>query len=110
MDRALSDVTAIHATLRASLDLLGVHSAAQQLKLAQSQAATSELYDPTTQTWTNSGALNLGREFHTATALTDGSVMVTGGQTANRLPLRTPYFSIASRTGRGCEARAKVAR
>jgi len=35
-------VTAIHATLRSSLDLLGVHSAAQQLKLAQNQAATQK--------------------------------------------------------------------
>ena len=42
MERSLSDVTAIHATLRSSLDLLGVHSAAQQLKLAQYQAATQE--------------------------------------------------------------------
>src|SRR6266568_5372272 len=56
------------------------------------QAATSELYDPTTQTWTNSGAINLGREFHTATALTDGSVMVTGGQTANRLLTSTEIY------------------
>jgi hypothetical protein len=42
MDRALSDVESIHGTLRASLDLLGVHSAAQQLKLAQHQAAAQE--------------------------------------------------------------------
>ena len=42
VDRALSDVAAIHGTLRASLDLLGVHSAAQQLRLAQDQAAQSE--------------------------------------------------------------------
>ena len=42
MERAMADLTAIHATLRASLDLLGVHSAAQQLRLAQAQAAQSE--------------------------------------------------------------------
>jgi Mg2+ and Co2+ transporter CorA len=40
--RSLSDVAAIHSTLRASLDLLGVHSAAQQLRLAQYQARQSE--------------------------------------------------------------------
>jgi len=42
MERALSDVESIHGTLRSSLDLLGVHSAAQQLKLAQHQAAAQE--------------------------------------------------------------------
>ena len=40
--RSLSDVAAIHSTLRAALDLLGVHSAAQQLRLAQFQAQQSE--------------------------------------------------------------------
>src|SRR5258706_4479586 len=49
------------------------------------QAATSELYDPTTQTWANSGVLNQGRDFHTATLLADGTVMVAGGQTASRI-------------------------
>src|SRR5689334_172110 len=39
------------------------------------QAAVSELYDPATQTWTNSGPLNLGRVFHTATLLIDGRVV-----------------------------------
>jgi hypothetical protein len=42
MDRALKDLDSIHGTLRASLDLLGVHSAAQQLRLAQDQAHQSE--------------------------------------------------------------------
>ena len=39
--RALSDVEMIHSTHRAALDLLGVHSAAQQLRLAEEQAARS---------------------------------------------------------------------
>jgi hypothetical protein len=42
MVRALADVQAIHSTLRASLDLLGVHATAQQLRLAQNQAAQQE--------------------------------------------------------------------
>jgi hypothetical protein len=42
LERSLQDIAAIHATLRAALDLLGVHSAAQQLRLAQYQAAQSE--------------------------------------------------------------------
>src|ERR1700752_4232295 len=43
------------------------------------QAATSEIFDPFTATWTDSGPLNAGREFHTATLLQDGRVVVTGG-------------------------------
>jgi Mg2+ and Co2+ transporter CorA len=42
VERSLADVAAIHATLRSALDLLGVHSAAQQLRLAQYQARQSE--------------------------------------------------------------------
>src|SRR4051812_23120353 len=42
MDRALKDLEAIHSTLRASLDLLGVHATAQQLRLAQNQAKQQE--------------------------------------------------------------------
>src|SRR4051794_7114427 len=42
VDRALSDVASIHATLRSSLELLGVHATAQQLRLAQDQAKSAE--------------------------------------------------------------------
>src|SRR4051794_18004435 len=49
------------------------------------QAGVSELYDPSTQTWTKSGALNVKRELHTATLLGDGRVVIAGGQTASRL-------------------------
>jgi hypothetical protein len=42
VERALSDLESIHGTLRASLDLLGVHATAQQLRLAQDQAKSSE--------------------------------------------------------------------
>ena len=42
MDRSLKDLDSIHATLRASLDLLGVHATAQQLTLARHSAAAQE--------------------------------------------------------------------
>jgi hypothetical protein len=42
IDRALSDLESIHVTLRASLDLLGVHATAQQLRLAQASQAGQE--------------------------------------------------------------------
>ena len=56
------------------------------------QAATSEIYDPATETWTNSGPLSTGREFHTATSLPDGRVVVTGGQSANQLLASTEVY------------------
>src|SRR5215831_334815 len=57
------------------------------------QAATSELYNPVSASWSNSGALAIGREFHTATRLRDGRVVVTGGQTASQLLRSTEIYA-----------------
>jgi len=65
-------------------------------------AATSEIYDPLTTTWTNAAPLNTGREFHTATLLQDGRVVVTGGQTASQLLSSTEVYNRAG--GRWIEA------
>ena len=39
----------------------------------------AQLYDPTTNTFTPTGSLNVGRFYHTATKLADGRVLVAGG-------------------------------
>jgi hypothetical protein len=41
--------------------------------------AVAEAYDPTMQRWTDAGSLAQARSGHTATLLSDGSVLVAGG-------------------------------
>ncbi|MFZ1156261.1 MAG: Ig-like domain-containing protein, partial [Candidatus Sulfotelmatobacter sp.] len=48
-----------------------------------SDAATSELYDLTTGTFTPTGSLNTARDTHTATLLNNGQVLIAGGFDSN---------------------------
>jgi hypothetical protein len=41
--------------------------------------ATAAIYDPATQRWTRVADMNFGRTGHTATALPNGTILVTGG-------------------------------
>ena len=39
----------------------------------------AEIYDPVSGTWSSAGSTSYGRSLHSATVLSDGTVMVTGG-------------------------------
>jgi N-acetylneuraminic acid mutarotase len=43
--------------------------------------AVSELYDPSTNSWSTTGSLNTARYYHTAVRLNTGKVLVVGGST-----------------------------
>ncbi|HIV71130.1 MAG TPA: hypothetical protein H9903_09380 [Candidatus Aquabacterium excrementipullorum] len=40
---------------------------------------TTEIFDPATETWSHGPTMAVGRQMHTATRLTDGSVLFVGG-------------------------------
>ncbi|HYM78388.1 MAG TPA: kelch repeat-containing protein [Candidatus Dormibacteraeota bacterium] len=47
--------------------------------LCGADSAVSELYDPTSNTWSTTGSLNTARAYHTAVALKTGKVLAIGG-------------------------------
>ncbi len=59
-------------------------------------ATAAELFSPATGRWTPAGALASGRQYHTATALADGRVLVAGGILESTLVADAEIYDPAS--------------
>jgi hypothetical protein len=60
--------------------------------------SSTELYDPATGAWTNSGAMTTARRSHTATLLPNGKVLVSGGYDGNSVLSSTELYDPATET------------
>lgn len=73
--------------------------------LVRQDAGDAELYEAATATWADAGSLNSRRYDHTATLLSDGRVLVAGGESAGgesfNVPLGSAELYIPSSSG--CE-------
>ena len=58
--------------------------------------SSAERYDPAMRGWTPTEDIHYAREFHTATLLQDGRVLVAGGEDAADWPAATELFDPAS--------------
>lgn len=65
---------------------------------AQAVTDSAEVYDPATDTWTATGALQTRRALHSATLLADGRVLVAGGRTCTGPPPATCDFTFRTAT------------
>lgn len=59
--------------------LVGGRTCGSQCNFDDAGVRAAELYDPVPQRWTATGSTLLPREYHTATLLRDGRVLVAGG-------------------------------
>ncbi|WP_158620000.1 Kelch repeat-containing protein [Corallococcus sicarius] len=73
----------------------------QTVSLTSIPVQLSELYDPVTGSWTSSGSMVEVRNYHTATKLNDGRVLVVGGYEGATMTaeLYNPATGVWSATG-----------
>ena len=60
--------------------------------------SSAELYDPSSGTWANTGPLTTAREYHTATLLPNGKVLVAGGIGNNGFAVNAELYDPATGT------------
>jgi len=53
--------------------------------------ALARIYDPATNSWSNNSLMTIARQYHTATLLPNGQVLVTGGQVLNSNSTSTDF-------------------
>jgi Putative Ig domain/Galactose oxidase, central domain/Thrombospondin type 3 repeat/Kelch motif len=92
-----------HATVTKLLDgrvlIAGGNSGANP---AAAKFSSAYLYDPTTETFTQTGSMSVARSLHTATLLANGKVLITGGFNGSNLAsaeLYDPVLGTFSATG-----------
>jgi N-acetylneuraminic acid mutarotase len=102
--------------------VVGGQGAGQGALSTLSYLKSAQIYDPATSVWSSTGSLTTGRYDHTATLLSDGRVLVTGGNapgttaaggTTNSAEIWDPstgqWTVVASMTGNALGRRSHVA-
>jgi hypothetical protein len=73
-------------------------------KNGATQLATAELYDPASGSWTGTGKMIDARQWHTATLLPDGSVLVAGGVAQDGVTASAERYEAGSGTWKAAGA------
>jgi uncharacterized repeat protein (TIGR01451 family) len=64
-------------------------------------STTTQIYDPQSDTWSLTDPMSVGRFAHTSTALTDGRVLVAGGENPLGVPIQTAEVFTEEQSGGG---------
>jgi len=86
------------ATLLADGKVLIAGGAGQPPIVSNSITAVAEIYDPSSGTFAITGAMRTPREFHQATRLSNGQVIVTGGDDSFKVLANTEIYDPTSGT------------